>query len=88
MWRNVSLTRTHEDLDSAVKDLNQWSEYLLNQTLETPKAWAAQNLLTVAWMISSNALMRKNSIGVHYRVDFPSVPKQLQHQRVKTLRNQ
>ena len=87
MWRNVSLTRTHEGLDSAVKDLNQWSEYLLNQTLETPKAWAAQNLLTVAWMISSNALMRENSIGVHYRVDFPSVPEQLLHKTVRILKS-
>jgi L-aspartate oxidase len=71
MWRFVGIERSEKWMDDALKRIKYWSKYVLNTGFVTPDAWELQNMLITATCIVTSALYRKESRGVHYRLDFP-----------------
>ncbi|MFQ5455335.1 MAG: L-aspartate oxidase [Nitrospirota bacterium] len=77
MWDNVGIIRSESSLLKAMKSLKEWlnlyndalSPYLSRQDLEL------KNMITNALLITSSALNRKESIGAHFRSDFPEKSK-------------
>jgi L-aspartate oxidase len=73
MGRFVGVKRDHERLEEAVQSILQYTNYVLPQSFSTVEGWELQNQLTVALLMATAALQRKESRGVHYRSDFPKV---------------
>ena len=71
MWRSCGITRDARGLTEASEQVDFWCRYALNHTFDDPTGWTLQNLLTVARLMISSALARKESRGVHTRSDFP-----------------
>jgi L-aspartate oxidase len=72
MWRQVGVERDAKGLEDAIVKLDFWCSYVLDKEFSTPKGWELQNMLTVARLIATSALRRKESRGVHFRTDFPA----------------
>lgn len=73
MWRNVGVERKADKLEEAVQTTKQLANYVLANSFDSIDGWELQNLLTVALMMSTSALERCESRGVHLRVDFPAI---------------
>lgn len=73
MWRNVGIERNANGLAEAVKMLDFWRSYVMDKEFNSIKGWELQNMLTVARLITTAAVLRQESRGVHYRSDFPHV---------------
>ncbi len=71
MWTKVGLVRTGETLKKAGDQLEGWFYKLSNPPLTRP-ALETRNMLQVGLCIARAADWRKNSVGAHYREDFPS----------------
>jgi L-aspartate oxidase len=74
MWNQVGIVRNQTSLTQSLKFLEAW-EPLLNAPIASQSEGEFKNLLTVALLIVRAALLRKNSIGVHYRSDDPTPGK-------------
>jgi L-aspartate oxidase len=70
MWEKVSIIRCEESLNEAWKNLQSWAA-VLNRSYRVRRELELKNMLTVAALITHAALLRKNSVGAHYRSDFP-----------------
>jgi L-aspartate oxidase len=73
MWRNVGVQRRADRLDDALQTTKRLSSFVLAQAFSSIDGWELQNLLTVALMMSTFALARQESRGVHLRTDFPKL---------------
>jgi L-aspartate oxidase len=73
MWRNVGVQRREERLLEAVQTTKHLASYVLAHAFDSVEGWELQNLLTVALMMSTAALERRESRGVHFRTDFPEL---------------
>jgi L-aspartate oxidase len=73
MWRNVGVQRKGDKLDESVQTTRQLAGYVLAQAFDGLDGWELQNLLTVALLMASSALERKESRGVHLRIDYPKL---------------
>jgi len=63
MWQNVGIIRDKQNLEIAVKKLNE---------IETAaNDFETDNLLLIAKLVTNAALKRKESRGCHFRSDFP-----------------
>ncbi|MFM7846039.1 MAG: L-aspartate oxidase [Planctomycetota bacterium] len=71
MWRAAGVQRTQADLREALETIDAWCRYVLVQPFANSEGWELQNMLTVARPMIQAALLRKESRGVHLRVDFP-----------------
>lgn len=71
MWTKVGLVRTGETLKKAGDQLEGWFHKLTNPPLTRP-ALETRNMLQVGLCIARAADWRKNSVGAHFREDFPS----------------
>ncbi len=71
MWRNVGVERKANRLAEALHSTKHLSSFVLSQSFDSIEGWELQNLLTVGLMMTSFAITREESRGVHYRVDFP-----------------
>ena len=71
MWSKVGLVRTNESLQQSVMQLERWEDALLHPHF-TRTDLEVRNLVQVGHCIAEAALWRKNSLGAHYRTDFPS----------------
>jgi len=71
MWRNVGITRKQQPLSEAREIIQFWQRYVMDKVFDDPFGWECQNMLAVAWLIASGAEQRRESRGVHYRVDYP-----------------
>ncbi len=71
MWRNVGLVRDGERLAETAEIIEFWGRFVLDKILDDREGWEMQNLLTVSRLITSGALHRNESRGVHYRADCP-----------------
>ncbi len=71
MWRAVGVRRTGEELNEAAQTVRQWKRYVLNTGLYGPESWELQNMITVADVMIQSAIERRESRGVHYRLDYP-----------------
>ena len=72
MSRNVAVERSGDRLRETLEIIEFWSRYVLDKVLDTPVGWETQNLLTLAACISTAALTRTETRGVHYRTDHPA----------------
>jgi aspartate oxidase len=71
MWEKVGIIRCAESLSIARERLAEWLP--LADTLRlTREEQELKNMVTVAALITEAALARKESVGAHYRSDFPS----------------
>jgi L-aspartate oxidase len=71
MWRNVGIERDAEGLEEARAQMEIWARLTDRARLTWPSAWELANMLTLSRLISTAALMRTESRGVHFRTDFP-----------------
>lgn len=70
MWERVGIIRCAESLKSAKEKLAEWS-FILDKTFFTRRELELKNMLTVARLITEAAVLRKGSVGAHYRSDYP-----------------
>lgn len=70
MWTKVGLVRNGESLKKALEQLKVWNNKLSVPPLTRP-GLETRNMLQVGRCITESALSRENSIGAHYREDFP-----------------
>jgi L-aspartate oxidase len=84
MWGKVGLVRTRESLVSATAQLSRW-ERAVARPFGTRRDLEVKNMVQVAHCIAEAALWRENSVGAHYRADFPDKrrPGWGQHSRVE-----
>jgi L-aspartate oxidase len=78
MWRNVGIERSGERLEETLERLAYWGRYVMDKVFDPQSAsngvtagWELQNMLSVCALITTAAQARKESRGVHYRIDFP-----------------
>jgi L-aspartate oxidase len=69
MWRNVGITRKAQPLTEAEEIIRFWQRYVMDKVFDTPEGWECQNMLTASLLIAHAAGLRKESRGVHYRMD-------------------
>jgi L-aspartate oxidase len=70
MWNRVGIVRDHSSLTDALKVLEKWKS-LTAAPVVSQLEGEFKNRVTVASMIVRAALLRKHSIGAHYRSDDP-----------------
>jgi L-aspartate oxidase len=71
MWRNVGITRKAQPLAEAEEIIRFWHRYVMDKIFDTPVGWECQNMLTASLLVTHSAELRKESRGVHYRMDHP-----------------
>jgi L-aspartate oxidase len=83
MWGKVGLVRTGESLASAAAQLGRWDR-ALTRSFRSRVELEAKNLVQVARCVAEAALWRENSVGAHYRADFPDAKRlgSAQHSRL------
>jgi L-aspartate oxidase len=69
MWARVGLIRHHTGLMSALEEIDRLGEKI------EPGVSVGANMVAVARMITSAALLRTESRGGHYRTDFPETTR-------------
>ncbi len=83
MWGQVGLVRSRESLIRATAQLARW-EQLVSRPFGGRADLEVKNMVQVARCVAEAALWRENSVGAHYRSDFPQStrPGWKQHSRV------
>jgi L-aspartate oxidase len=71
MWENVGMVRSGEELGKAVKQLLAWSTEARDEKSQNQQSIELRLMITGALLISTAALMRRESRGTHYRSDYP-----------------
>ena len=71
MTRDVGIEREGDKLKEAEDKIKFWMDYVFAREFSSPKGWELQNMLTVASLMVKSTLIRKESRGVHYRLDYP-----------------
>ncbi len=70
MWGQVGIIRSRESLIRATAQLSRW-ERMVSKPFTTRAALEAKNMVQVAYCVAEAALWRENSVGAHFRADFP-----------------
>ena len=70
MWGQVGLVRSRESLIRATAQLARW-EQMVSQSFATRTDLEVKNMVQVAHCVAEAALWRENSVGAHYRADYP-----------------
>ena len=70
MWERVGIIRCAESLGEARTKLREWS-FILNSSFTTRRELELQNMIEVSRLITESAILRQNSVGAHYRSDYP-----------------
>ena len=73
MGRSVGVQRDADHLEEARQTILQYTHYVLPQAFANMEGWELQNLLTVGLLMTTAALQRTESRGVHLRTDFPKL---------------
>lgn len=68
MWEKVGVVRSEESLKEALEKLTRWHR-LLSTAAPSRPATEAGNLVTVGLLVAAAALLRRRSLGVHFRSD-------------------
>jgi len=74
MWRNVTVVRTEDSLQEALRTLNRLEVEAAGGSIgggDPVKSLEIRNMITVGRLISTAALTRRESRGTHYRRDYP-----------------
>jgi L-aspartate oxidase len=69
MWHNIGIMRHGDRVSEAVEIVDFWSKFVLDKTFDEPVGWEIQNMLILARLAARSAERRRNSCGVHFRVD-------------------
>lgn len=69
MWDKVGIIRCEESLMLAKRCLDKWGS-IKEADFDNPRGFELKNMITVAGLIVDSALLRKGSVGAHYRSDF------------------
>lgn len=85
MWGQVGVIRSGESLIRACAQLSRWAQ-LVAQPFSQRDALEVKNMVQVAQCVAEAALWRENSVGAHYRSDFPQAKRQgwQQHSRLSS----
>jgi L-aspartate oxidase len=70
MWGQVGLIRSRESLIRATAQLARWVR-MVSKPFATRADLEAKNMVQVAHCVAEAALWRENSVGAHFRSDFP-----------------
>jgi len=86
MWGQVGIIRSGESLIRACAQLSRWAQ-IVSQPFASRAALEVKNMVQVAQCIAEAALWRENSVGAHYRSDFPQAKRVgwQQHSRVSMV---
>ena len=68
MWERVGIIRCGESLNAAKKRIGAWSS-LQAEAFARRRDLELKNMLEVSALITESALLRKGSVGAHYRSD-------------------
>jgi len=74
MWGQVGLVRSRESLIRATAQLVRW-EQMVSHSFATRTDLEVKNMVQVAHCIAEAALWRENSVGAHYRSDYPTADR-------------
>jgi len=69
MWKKAGIIRCNKSLSEAARWLKR-KEHILETPLLNRRVFELKNMLTTADLIVDSALLRKGSVGAHYRSDF------------------
>lgn len=70
MWGQVGVVRSRESLIRATAQLARW-EQMVSRPFATRTDLEVKNMVQVAHCVAEAALWRENSVGAHYRADYP-----------------
>ena len=70
MWGQVGLIRSRESLVRATAQLARW-ERMVSRSFASRADLEVKNMVQVARCVAEAGLWRENSVGAHYRSDFP-----------------
>lgn len=74
MWENVGIVRNEENLSKAKYELDEIFKLIEKcDSSSVAEFYELKNMALVANLITQSALNRKNSIGAHFRSDFPNI---------------
>ncbi len=68
MWSKVGIIRCEKSLVAAMNRIERWG-FIAGMTLYGRREAELRNMLAVARLITDSALLRKGSVGAHYRSD-------------------
>ncbi len=74
MWGRVGIIRTGESLARAAAQLTRWSKTVA-RPFGTRTELEVKNMIQTAFCIAEAALWRQNSVGAHFRADYPQSPR-------------
>jgi L-aspartate oxidase len=86
MWGQVGIIRSGESLIRACAQLSRWAQ-VVSHPFSNRAALEVKNMVQVAQCVAEAALWRENSVGAHYRSDFPQAKRAgwQQHSRVSMV---
>ena len=70
MWEKVGIVRRGMSLGEALEQLKEWNQMVSYPSMSREHLELA-NLVTLAQCITRSAVDREESVGAHYRIDFP-----------------
>jgi fumarate reductase (CoM/CoB) subunit A len=79
MWNNVAIIRREESLKSALNDIHVIRDKMARMKLPEVHGYnqhlldalELENMVLIAELVTKSAIIREESRGAHYRVDFP-----------------
>lgn len=77
---NIGLIREEKNLTNHINWLSELTQkYNSNALNSNFKVVELNNMILLSKLISEAALFRKNSLGVHFRTDYPDLPNSYEH---------
>jgi L-aspartate oxidase len=74
MWGQVGVIRSRDSLIRATAQLSRWGQ-MVSKSFATRADLEAKNMVQVAHCVAEAALWRENSVGAHFRSDFPEAKR-------------
>ena len=72
LWREAGVRRSGDGLLSARTQLASWAPLVLEREMPHPAGMEAQNLCLLGSLLVESALLRRETRGVHWRMDHPT----------------
>lgn len=72
MWEKVGIMRDEENLNKAKDTIEKLLEEFQNIFINDKTFFEFKNMILVSYLIANSALLRKESRGSHFRIDYPT----------------